>query len=45
MPRRLGSLRLRLTLGVPLLNGLIVAVFEWSLGGFEPPGEALARAA
>lgn len=45
MPRRLGSLRLRLTLGVPLLNGLIVAVFEWSLGGFEPPADALARAA
>lgn len=45
VPRRLGSLRLRLTLGVPLLNGLIVAVFEWSLGGFEPHGEGLARAA
>ncbi|MBW8845842.1 MAG: GGDEF domain-containing protein [Burkholderiales bacterium] len=45
VPRRLGSLRLRLTLGVPLLTGLIVAVFEWSLGGFESPGEGLARTA
>lgn len=45
MPRRLGSLRLRLTLGVPLLTGFIVAVFEWSLGGFESPGEGLARTA
>ena len=44
-PRRLGSLRMRLTLGVPLLTGLIVAVFEWSLGGFESPAEGLARAA
>lgn len=41
--RRLGSLRLRLTLGVPLLTGLVVAVFEWSLGGFEPLRESLAR--
>jgi len=45
MPRRLGSLRLRLTLGVPLLNGIIVSIFEWSLGGFERPGEGLAHAA
>lgn len=44
-PRRLGSLRLRLTLGVPLVTGLIVAVFEWSLGGFESIRDGLARAA
>ncbi|RZI94793.1 MAG: hypothetical protein EOP39_30155, partial [Rubrivivax sp.] len=44
-PRRLGSLRLRLTLGVPLLTCVIVAVFEWSQGGFEAPAEGLARAA
>ncbi|MDG0831206.1 GGDEF domain-containing protein [Roseateles saccharophilus] len=42
-PRRLGSLRLRLMLGVPLLTGLVVAAFEWSLGGFEPLREMLAR--
>lgn len=42
-PRRLGSLRLRLMLGVPLLSGLVVAVFEWSLGGFESLREGLAR--
>ncbi|HEY8876466.1 MAG TPA: GGDEF domain-containing protein [Roseateles sp.] len=44
-PRRLGSLRMRLTLGVPLLTAGIVAVFEWSLGGFESPNEGLARSA
>lgn len=44
-PRRLGSLRLRLTLAVPLLTTLIVAVFEWSLGGYEAPTEGLARTA
>ncbi|KQY90332.1 GGDEF domain-containing protein [Pelomonas sp. Root1444] len=33
MPRRLGSLRLRLTLAVPLLTAAIVAAFEWSGGG------------
>lgn len=44
-PRRLGSLRLRLTLAVPLLTALIVAVFEWSLGGYESPTEGLARTA
>jgi len=43
-PRRLGSLRLRLTLGVPLLTALVVAGLEWSQGGFESPGEGLARA-
>ena len=45
VPRRLGSLRLRLTTGVPLLTAGIVAVFEWSLGGFEAPGEGMARTA
>lgn len=44
VPRRLGSLRLRLTLGMTLVNGLIVALFEWSLGGFEHPDEMLAGA-
>jgi diguanylate cyclase (GGDEF)-like protein len=33
MPRRLGSLRLRLTLAVPLLTAASVAAFEWSGGG------------
>jgi diguanylate cyclase (GGDEF)-like protein len=45
MPRRLGSLRLRLTMGVPLLTALIVAVFEWSQGGFDMHGNGLARMA
>lgn len=45
VPRRLGSLRLRLTLGLPVLTGLIVAIFEWSLGGFDAPRESLARMA
>jgi len=45
MPRRLGSLRLRLTVGVPVLTAVIVAVFEWSLGSFESPAEGLARMA
>lgn len=45
MPRRLGSLRLRLGLGVPLLTCAIVAVFEWSLGGFAVPAEGMARTA
>ena len=44
-PRRLGSLRLRLTVAVPVLTGVIVAVFEWSLGGFEQPSDGLARTA
>ncbi|NCT84307.1 MAG: GGDEF domain-containing protein [Comamonadaceae bacterium] len=44
-PRRLGSLRLRLTLAVPLLSTLVVAVFEWSLGGYESAAEGLARTA
>lgn len=42
-PRRLGSLRLRLALGVPLLTGLVVAACEWGLGGFEPLREGLAH--
>jgi len=45
MPRRLGSLRLRLGLCVPLLTAAIVAVFEWSLGSFAVPAEGLARTA
>lgn len=45
IPRRLGSLRLRLTLAVPLLTAVIVAVFEWSLGSYEVPAEGLARTA
>lgn len=44
-PRRLGSLRLRLALAVPLLAAFIVIVFEWSLGGYEPLTEGLARMA
>lgn len=44
-PRRLGSLRLRLTIAVPLLTAVIVAIFEWSLGGFESVPEGLARTA
>ena len=44
-PRRLGSLRLRLALAVPLLVTLVVVVFEWSLGGYEPLAEGLARSA
>lgn len=43
--RRLGSLRLRLALAVPLLTAAIVGVLEWSLSGFEAPAEGLARAA
>lgn len=42
-PRRLGSLRLRLTLAVPLLTAAIVAAFEWSQGGFDAPGDGLER--
>jgi diguanylate cyclase (GGDEF)-like protein len=45
IPRRLGSLRWRLTLAVPLLTALVVAAFEWSLGGFDVPAEGLARTA
>ncbi|MBV8035503.1 GGDEF domain-containing protein [Roseateles sp.] len=44
-PRRLGSLRLRLTLAVPLLAATVVGLFEWSLGGFEPLADGLARIA
>lgn len=43
MRRRPGSLRLQLTLGMPLLNGLIVALFDWTLGGFESLHDSLAR--
>ncbi len=45
VPRRLGSLRLRLTVALPLLNTAVVALFEWSLGGFDGPGEGMARMA
>lgn len=45
VPPRLASLRWRLAFGLPLLNGLMVAVFEWSLGSFEVPAEGLARMA
>jgi len=44
-PRRLGSLRWRLALAVPLLAALIVIVFEWSLGGYEFLADGLARTA
>ena len=44
-PRRLGSLRLRLAVAVPVLTTAIVAVFEWSLGGFESMPDGLARTA
>lgn len=42
-PRRLGSLRLRLFLAVPLLTGVIVGLVEWSRGGFEPLADGLLR--
>lgn len=41
--RRLMSLRLRLTLALPFVNALAVAVFEWSLGGGLPDAQSLAR--
>jgi diguanylate cyclase (GGDEF)-like protein len=44
-PRRTGSLRLRLTLWVPLLTATVVALFEWSLGSFESVSQGLARTA
>lgn len=43
MPRRLGSLRLKLSLAVPLLTAGVVGLFEWSLGGAEPAADGLAR--
>lgn len=45
MPRRLGSLRLKLGLAVPLLTAAIVGLFEWSLGGAGLAADGLARAA
>lgn len=42
MPRRLGSLRLRMTLAVPLLTGAIVALFEWGGGDHAVTGEGVA---
>jgi diguanylate cyclase (GGDEF)-like protein len=44
-PRRLGSLRLRITVAVPLLTALIVGLFEWSLGGVDWKHEGLPRLA
>ena len=45
VPRRLGSLRLRLTLAVPLLTGVLVAAFEWGVAGHALSADILARAA
>ena len=42
-PRRLGSLRARLTLAVPLLTAGIVGIVEWSAGAFDAAGEGLGR--
>lgn len=42
-PRRLGSLRWRVSVAVPLLTALIVGVVEWSLGGYELLHEGLTR--
>ncbi|MFT7722149.1 MAG: GGDEF domain-containing protein [Roseateles sp.] len=41
-PRRPGSLRLRLALGLLALNAAVAALCEWSLGGFAGPAEGLA---
>lgn len=35
MPRRLSSVRWRLTLAVPLVTAVAVALFAWTMGGFE----------
>lgn len=45
LPRRLGSLRLRLSLAVPLLTACVVGLVEWSQGSFDLPAEAWVRAA
>lgn len=45
VPRWQGSLRLRLTLALPLLNALAVAAAEWSLGAELAAPGALARLA
>lgn len=42
-PRRLGSLRLRVTIAVPLLTAVIVSLVEWRLGGYELLHEGVAR--
>jgi diguanylate cyclase (GGDEF)-like protein len=42
-PRRLGSLRLRAALLVPLLTALVVLAVEWSMGGFDAVADGLAR--
>ena len=44
-PRRLGTLRARAMVAVPVLTAVVVALFEWSLGGFELQREGLARLA
>lgn len=44
-PRRPGSLRLRLALGVLLLTGATVAAFEWGRGGDGLAAEGLVRTA
>ncbi len=43
MPRRVGSLRLRLMLGVPLLTLVIVVALTWSRAGPAAPVEELER--
>lgn len=43
LPQRLGSLRTRLSLAVPLLTAAGVGLFEWSQGGFEPHAQGLFR--
>ena len=43
--RSLGSLRLRLTVAVPLLTAAIVGLVAWSVGRLEPTAEALGHAA
>ncbi len=45
MPRRRGSLRLRLSLGVPALTAVVVGVIEWRLGGFAQTTDGLTRVA
>ena len=43
--RSLGSLRLRLTVAVPLLTVAVVGLVAWSVGRLEPTAEALGHAA
>lgn len=44
-PRRAGSLRLRLALGLLPLNGAVVVAFQWPVAGAGMPVDALARMA